>query len=429
MPSKRAAALGALVVVVAGLGGVVIGKRGRDAAQPQADGVDTKETSRRFNRGAPHDGGVCDPSRRVTKEELIRSVELGTAFLLAHQKPAGNFDYQYDWKSKAYANDDNDVRQAGALWGLALFSAYAGPPKTPPSVRAAVAKGLALFDGRAGDNDVGRYPVYPEGKGEEATAAGTGMAALVTLSIADYVRGLPEDAKTERERWTSSAKKYVDFLVKAREPDGLWFGSYHYDGGAPFGAHSSYSDGECLLALVTAMKVFSRDDLAPILRSAAEAGHRINIERAQAKERDSDVTKGYYQWSSMAFYELATSPLGKDAPYGDWLMGLADWILDVHHVLDRPKNTGYAFEGLVSAYAWAKSVHDPRASKYECAIHNGLATLLSEQVGHPRAADLGATDDPKALGGVQNGLAEPALRIDVTQHQMHATILAIQHLF
>ena len=427
MSNKRAAAVGALVVVAAGLVGVALGHRGRDAARPEEGEPSSRESQRRLFRGAGHDGGACDPTRRVTKDELIRSAELGTAFLLAHQRPAGNFDYQYDWKSKTYASDDNDVRQAGALWGLALFSAYPGPPQTPPSVRAAVEKGLLFFDKGAGETDGGRYPVYPVASAK--ASAGTGMAALVTLSIADYVRGLPADAKAERDRWTDKARRYVDFIVQARQPDGLWFGEYGYDGGAAFGAHSSYSDGECLLALVTAMKVFDRADLAPIIRVVAKAGHDLNVERAQAKERDSDVTKGYYQWSSMALYELATSPLGKDAPYGDWLMSLADWILDVHHVLDRPRNTGYAFEGLVSAYAWAKSVHDPRAPKYECAIHNGLATLLSEQVGHPRAADLGTTDDPKALGGVQNGLAEPALRIDVTQHQMHATLLAIQHLF
>ena len=43
--------------------------------------------------------------------------------------------------------------------------------------------------------------------------------------------------------------------------------------------------------------------------TAAAAGKRLNIDEALAKDGDSDVTKGYYQWSSMAFYELDSSGL------------------------------------------------------------------------------------------------------------------------
>jgi UDP-N-acetylmuramoyl-tripeptide--D-alanyl-D-alanine ligase len=240
---------------------------------------------------------------------------------------------------------------------------------------------------------------------------------------------MPPDAKAAHDRGADRAKAYVDFLVRSRQPGGLWFGKYRYDDGTAFGEHSSYSDGEALLALVTAMKVLGRDDLTPTVKQAAEVGHKVNIVEALAKEPDSDVTKGYYQWSSMAFYELATSDAGKDGPYGDWLLALADWILDVHHVLEKPKNTGYAFEGIVSAYAWAKAKGDPRTAKLECAIHRGLSSLMSWQIGHPRATGLGASDDPKALGGVQNGKSDPGLRIDVTQHQMHATMFALRHLF
>jgi hypothetical protein len=33
------------------------------------------------------------------------------------------------------------------------------------------------------------------------------------------------------------------------------------------------------------------------------------------------------------------------------------------------------------------------------------------------------------VGGIQNAAFEPALRIDVTQHQMHATQLARQYVY
>jgi UDP-N-acetylmuramoyl-tripeptide--D-alanyl-D-alanine ligase len=375
-----------------------------------------------------------DPTKpceaKVTKEELIRSVELGTGFLITHQRPSGNFDYEYDWKAKSYSKEDSDVRQAGALWALALIQEFEGPPAPPPALRPALEKGLAFFDTRAADAPGGgRYPVYIA-DGVPPDHGGLGTSALLTLSMIDYVRGLPPSATAEREKWTARIRAYLKFIVDAREKSGLFFGKFRYDGGVPFGAHSSYSDGESLLAMVLAMKYLGMDDLAPVIKKAAEAGHRINVDTALAADKDSDETKGFYQWSSMAFYELATSSMGKEAPYGDWLVSLADWMLDVHKVLEKQKNTGYAFEGIISAYAWAKSTGDAaHAAKFECATHRGLASLMSWQIGHPRATELGPSDDPKAIGGVQNHKTEPALRIDVTQHQMHATMMAIHHLF
>ncbi|MBX3205700.1 MAG: hypothetical protein KF764_11575 [Labilithrix sp.] len=372
------------------------------------------------------DGAAC--ASAVTRAELETSLTLGTEFLVAHQRDAGNFDYLYDWKARTYSADDNEVRQAGALWGLALIAQHEGPPRAPASLRPALEKGLRFFDERAGTTSAGgRFPTY-DVEGTASDSGGVGMAALVTLAAIDFVRGLPRDDERAIELWTSRANAYVAYLVESRDDDGLWRGKYRYDGGAAFGGRSPYSDGEALLALVKAMKYLGRDDLAPIVKKAAAAGHRVHVEQALAKDPDSDTTKGFYQWSSMAFYELATSSWGGDAPYGEWLLSLADWVLDVHRVLDRQRNTGYAFEGIVSAYAWAERIGDARrVAAYSCAIHRGLMRLLAWQVGHPRASALGPSDDPKAIGGVQNHAIEPDLRIDVTQHQMHATALTLRH--
>lgn len=368
-------------------------------------------------------------SHLVTKDDLEKSVAIGTQFMIAHQKPAGNFDYEYDWKAKRNSSDDNAVRQAGALWGISLLHAHAGD-KAPPELTGALDKGIKYFDepSRMTANG-GRYPVYRGDTDQPVGAkAGMGIPALIALAIIDDVRSLPADSP-DKARLTARANEYVSFIASALRPDGLWPGEYRYDDGSFVGAPSSYSDGEALLALSEAMKYLPRPDLKPIIERAAKAGHQLNIVDAQAKENDSDTTKGYYQWSSMAFYELATSDMANPSQYGDWLMSLADWVLDTHRVLTRPRNTGYAFEGLVSAYKWAKQVNDPRAEKYRCAIHQGLSNLLSWQIGHPRAAKLGGGDDPKAVGGVQNHAVEPGLRIDTIQHQLHATMLAEDALF
>jgi UDP-N-acetylmuramoyl-tripeptide--D-alanyl-D-alanine ligase len=369
---------------------------------------------------------AIDCSAQVTKAELEKSIELGQQYMTTHEKAAGNFDYEYDWKAKKNSDDNNEVRQAGAVWGVSLLYAYALRTHKAPELEEGVKRAIAYFDDTSKVTATGgRYPLY---RGDAATPtitkSGIGMAALVTLGLIDYARTLPPDAP-ERKR----AFEYGKFLAESVKPDGTWPGDYRYDTGAGVGKNSPYSDGEALLALVTGMKYLGWDEFRPVIEKAAKGGHSINVEKPIAEEPDNTTTKGYYQWSSMALYELATSPMANTGPYGDWLLGLADWIIDVHRIIGKPKNTGYAYEGLVSAYAWAKEAKDPRAEKIRCVIHRGLSTLLGWQVGHPRAAKLGGGDDPKAVGGVQNHSSEPALRIDVVQHQMHAEILAIDHLF
>ena len=54
-------------------------------------------------------------------EILVSSLELGTQFLINNQKPEGNFNYEYDFVYNSFNISDNEVRQAGALWGIALI--------------------------------------------------------------------------------------------------------------------------------------------------------------------------------------------------------------------------------------------------------------------------------------------------------------------
>ena len=47
---------------------------------------------------------ACDSDRSepLNRAILDRSLELGTQFMLNHQKPEGNFSYIYDWIEKTY---------------------------------------------------------------------------------------------------------------------------------------------------------------------------------------------------------------------------------------------------------------------------------------------------------------------------------------
>lgn len=368
--------------------------------------------------------GWC--SIKLDRPTLDASLALGKKFMLSHQKEAGNFNYLYDWKERTLSAEDNDVRQAGVLWGLSLI--YRDQPD--PEVLAAIQKAFEFFwqHTRLGEHG-GRCIAYPgTSRGSTGTVALVALAHIEVLRVAEG-RIPPEKTAMYRGRLGS----YLRHLSQARHPDGRWHSRYSNDQCVPGGDPSPYFDGEALLALVKAAKYLGRDELRPLVLEAADAGHRQNVELALQANADSDTTKGYYQWSSMAFYELATSGWGETERYGDWVLQQADWVIDVHHILWRTRNTAYAYEGIIHAYELARTRGEQdRARKYACVVDAGLEKLTSWQVGGPIPNSYlkgQALNDSLAVGGIQNHAREPGLRIDVTQHQMHALILARQYLY
>lgn len=349
----------------------------------------------------------------LNKAALEESISLGTDFILAHQKPEGNFDYEYDFATQSYAENDHQVRQAGALWGLALIHAYAPSEELSQAIQMS----LSFFKIHSQQNQSGFFIVYPNAKEGD-----TGTIALLCLSLTDYLR-TPDINHSLAKDLEVDLQAYLDFLLSLRKKDGQFYSSYNFETGQPNDDPSPYYDGEALLALIKAAKYANRQDLAELAQESAKAMYEAYVETTLAEGLDSKDTKGFYQWGSMAFYELYTSEWSRDE-YAEWTLAMADWMLDTHHVLERTKNTGYAYEGLIHAWELARLTKDKDAmKKLSAAIEQGLSTLMQWQINPEDSLD------PFALGGVRNEADGTTLRIDVTQHQMHATLLALKFLF
>ena len=371
-----------------------------------------------------------DRSEPLNRAILDRSLELGTQFMLNHQKSEGNFTYIYDWVKKTYDPGDSQVRQAGAMWGLATI--YNDAPN--PEVGAAVEKSMDFFAQNSKLTLNGqRYVAYP---GDKAGRIGT--VALCALSHIDYLRAAKSQITEEKfQNYRQLLEEYLGFLIRARiqtaPKTGLWHQGYSISSGHPYGKSSPYFDGESLLALIKAAKYMGREDLQSIIIASADAGYHHNIQEALQEDPDSSITKGYYQWSSMAFFEIATSGWPNTEKYGDYVIDLANWMIDVHETLKRTRNTAYAYEGIIHAYQLAVQRNDTQhTKKFAHVIEAGLTKLTSWQVGSPlmnKFIRSQPTHDPLAIGGVQNHRRESPLRIDVAQHQMHAVILARRYVY
>lgn len=358
----------------------------------------------------------------LTRDMLDQSLALGRQFLLTSQLPSGLFRYHVNFRTGEVLPEQSPVRQAGALWGVALI--HQDQPAT--DTRAAVLRGLTYFSEHSQLTADGRrfirFPASEDGD--------SGAVALVALTLIDFLRVEPPD---EHARWRKEAGEYLLFLQSLERPDHGFYRKYLCSSGEGWGKASPYFDGEILLACVKAARHLQRDDLQPLVLRAAEASYVAWARDAVQAHRDDPNTKGYFQWGCLALAELHAAQWPQTEPYAQRAIGLAHWMIDVHQPLDRPGNTAYAWEGILAAYALARDVGDVRSqNSFRRVIDEGLSKLTTWQVGSARAnAYLREPPpcDPQYIGGVLGVADQPWLRIDTTQHQMHAVILARRYLW
>ncbi len=361
---------------------------------------------------------------QLSRDLLERSLELGTSFLLHNQKEQGNFQYEYDFVKRRYNPNDSQVRQAGALWGLALI--HQNEPSEATSD--ALVKGFEFFfEHSKATSDRALYIVYPGDR-----AGRTGTVALVALALIDFLRS--DDSSADEPEYRAALPKYLNFLISLRLPNGQFFKSYDYETGRGAGDPSPYFDGEVLLALAKARNYLDFREWDELLLESAEQMHLAHVDQALLQDPDSNTTKGFYQWGSMAYFEIYNSALPVDRnKYAKRVIDLAYWMIDEHHTLTRRRNTAYAHEGMICAWELARLTGNGEAlRKIGDVINDGLYKLTSWQVGSPNQNAFllkSRTNDPRAIGGVMNHRREAPLRIDVCQHQMHAVILATRYLY
>lgn len=360
----------------------------------------------------------------LTREILNESLQLGSNFLLENQKPEGNFEYEYNFKTKEYIEDDNQVRQAGALWGVSLLHAENPSEETEEALK----KGLAFFRNHSQETNFGgRFIVYP---GD--SQGSTGTIALVSLALIEWLKS--DESIENRAQYEADLSEYLSFLRSLRMENGQFFSRFQHKNGSGVGNPSPYFDGEALLALTKAAKYMNDSERIPDIMDSAEAMYTQNVTLALQKDKDSNTTKGFYQWGSMAFYEIFTAKWEGSEPYAKRTIEMAYWMIDTHKILQKTRNTAYAYEGIISAYELAYLTKDTKAQEYfQNVIETGLQKLTSWQVGNSLEnsylkANVDTTDQ-KAIGGIMNSKDEPTLRIDVTQHQMHAVLLAREFLW
>lgn len=384
---------------------------------PLAPGA--QDTPEGAARRAPAGATAPTPTRSLTVEALEESLALGRQYLLNSQRSDGSIVYEVDAARGTQLGSRNIVREMGAVWGIALFHRHEpGPATAEAFIRSMRLQDTFAKQTRSG----GRYLCEPASR-----EGSTNTMAIYALALQDFLAAdHPLDAKL-RAKYEKDLAATVKFLLSLRMASGRFYSGYACADGRGVGAAEAYSDGEALLVLARVFKDSADPAVRKLVLESAGAMYVEYVRTAIQLNPTNEHTKGFYQWGSMAFYHLYQTGWPGTAPYAARTIALARWMTDVHGVLTKSRNTGYAFEGLAVAWDLARLTGDDKNQRHIAGvIEAGMSKLLTWQVGSPLAgAAIPETFrvTPRTKGGIVSEPEDPKLRVDTVQHQMHATLL------
>jgi hypothetical protein len=368
----------------------------------------------------------------LDRRVVVESLRAGQAFLLNNQKPAGNFNYSYDFVRKRLDQSDHQVRQAGALWVLALL--FQQQPNR--ELRSAFDRALDFFLSRtraSGPN--GALAVAYPGEGQCLS----GTVALTALAIVEYLQACQSSGvelnPVRRQQLLGALDGYLRHLESMPLQNRHFSRSWSWSKKERSTDWDPYTDGECLLCLIRAAKSQGVSRLVPQIEASIAHLARHYTVGQWSRHPDSALTMGFFQWGCMAFWEYRDTGWKEASIANDYLRIMGWWSTHVHRVLQDPTNTAADFEGLIFCWRAAKETNDlAAAQELAWTIDQGLNKLITWQVAGPLERlnpflRNHPTRDPLAVGGVLGQCDLPYLRIDVTEHHLHALMLARHYLW
>ena len=143
--------------------------------------------------------------QHLSRDLLDRALAAVAEYMLNNQKADGRFNYEYNFETGEMVKDDNQVRQAGALWGLALLH-QAQPSK---ELREGIRKGLQFYAANSTELQENREMIiYPE-----AEYGRTGTIALTGLALVDVLNSDNELPAADVKTYVYYLQSYINFLL------------------------------------------------------------------------------------------------------------------------------------------------------------------------------------------------------------------------
>jgi hypothetical protein len=344
------------------------------------------------------------------EEETNKIISRGIDWFKNAQEENGHFRYEYMPYEDRYLNDDNIVRQAGAMY--ALGEVLRRDTANVYDLKNAVERSAAYFKNlsRRGEYDGKKFQCVVSKKGSNTCVLGT--TSLVLVGLLDLIERHPSLA----EEYVEMIDDYAEYLV-AMKKESTGFRNYYYVGKeAQSDKESSFSTGEALLALVRYYRFHPTDEVKQVIDDT--------FEYISSDEVPFDF--GLYLWAMAALKDLYM--IDPQEKYVSYVQDYTDWrIYGFQRRKESTHNMCAYVEGVVSAY----STLEPHATeaekeKYLDEISYWLGKSAKLQLTEKdtnrlmysdrKAYFLTLSNPARAIGGFLTGEREFTQRIDFTQH-------------
>jgi hypothetical protein len=356
------------------------------------------------------------PPESVTRQALDEAIARLAEYMVYRQLPSGLFTYQYEPGRDRYSDEQNLVRQVGAVVAMSVHASWSGKSASRAASDLGIrhhVQGLTEIDGV----ENAAFLATADEKNK------LGVTALLCLAMAEH---------PEADRYADVREKLINAMLTLQAPSGMFVTAFppamEIDA-------QDYFPGEALLAMA---KHYSHNPTGYVL----DAFHRaITSYREYFRGRPSPA---FVPWQVQAYSLMAMH--SKRMDYVDYVFELTDWLADKQ--LDRSNcawpelwggiaaysedragvSTAAYLEGFADALALARSVGDAeRTGRYEKVVREAARFVIQLQVRPEEAYFVRSPRD--AVGGIRATPSLNLLRIDHCQHALVGLIKARQVLF
>lgn len=332
------------------------------------------------------------PATKSGNQSLDQSIRLAKDWYLNDINPdTGLLNYLYDPRNDTYSTNNNHVRQLASLWTLTELRNYTGD------------KNLDKLINKTFDYYL-KYQVQKENYSyldiddPKISYNAFLIMALINSSLPDR---------------DQLAKELADAILALQRGDGSYSTSFTKDTNDAI----DYYPGEAMLALI---KLYESTHDQRYLESVQKA---FPYYKKTWQERKNSAM---VPWHTQAYYLLYRNTQDPQIP--PFIFEMNNWVIDNYQgeLGGFPKNdprnlTSFMLEGLVDAYALAKSLGDTQHIRsYENSVNLARDFVLRSQ--YTKADTLMLKHPARAIGGFKASLKDPRIRVDYTQHAVMALI-------
>lgn len=274
-------------------------------------------------------------TQALPNEEMREIITDSVKWMEEAQEQNGHFAYEYLPYEDAYWEDDNIVRQAGALFELSEVARRSSVKDE--GVHQTIERSITLFEDLSPEHEYKGEKMRCVTNTKESSTCKLGSTSLVLTGILGYVEASPE----KTDAYADLIEEYAAYIMAAKKPDTGFRNEYKVDAGFRSEKESSFSNGEALLALTRYYQYSPKEEVKKVIDGTFEY------------LKDTQFDTGLYLWIMAALKDMQV--LWPNSAYVAYGKEFTNWrIASVAPYRGTGHNYCAAAEGFASAYSLLK---------------------------------------------------------------------------